>query len=104
MIEKFKNWFTWRFNNPYNLEMPYGYAPVQIEGTLKTGEYYYFRARGEHWVLQVAKDEKAWFSNNLTFNYKIRYSNDRFGAGWMSKREAIIFATAGLDRYYSIAD
>ena len=45
IVERFKDWFAWKFLNPYKLEMPFGQCPVQIEGTLKTGEHYYFRAR-----------------------------------------------------------
>jgi len=103
-IDRWKTWFVWKFQNPYKLEMPQGYCPVQIEGTLKDGKWYYFRARGSSWSMGVWNNETDYFdnlnfSNTRLFNYIEDYGTT-FEAGWMSKIEAIGFATKALDIYY----
>ena len=98
-IEKFKNWLVWKFNNPYGLNWPSGQCPVQIEGTLPTGEHYYFRARGSRWYIDICQSEQDWWLNKILFKYTDNYG-ETFEAGWMSKREAIKFATLGIKKYY----
>ena len=102
-INRFLDWFTWRFNNKYNIEMPSGNCPLQIEGQLSTGEYYYFRARGSSWRIEIYKREADfWEGKKLQlFTYSEKYGDEQFAAGWMSKREAIKFATLAIDKYYN---
>lgn len=89
--------------NPYNIE-PYGNCPVQAEGQLKTGEWYYFRARGSHWQLRIAKGSANFFDNSI-WVYEEEYADgEEFAAGWMSKNEAIFFATKALDLFYKDYD
>ena len=99
-IERFKDWYVWKFENPYNLNMPAGNCPVQIEGKLKDGKYYYFRARWSTWSLDLAWSEREWMNRiPLIFKYSDQYGTDS-AAGWMTKREAIKFATIALNKYY----
>jgi len=100
-FDRFLNWWAWTFQNPYDLEMPNGQCPVQIEGQLMTGEYYYFRARGSQWSLSIAEKEMdVVMIKERLFNYKEKYGKT-FEAGWMLKREAIKFATQAIDKYYT---
>ena len=100
MIEKIKDWLVWVFQNPYNLSWPYGFCPVQCDGNLPGGEYYYFRARGSNWSFYIANEEFEVFDKDKRlFQYSEKYG-ETFEAGWMSKREAIKFATAALNKYY----
>ena len=99
-IEKFKDWFVWKFQNPYKLEMPYGYCPVQIEGKLHNQiQVYYFRARGCHWTFELADSEPDLLTDRVRFRYKEKYG-ETFEAGGMTKREAIKFATRALDVFF----
>ena len=102
-IDQFLNWFVWKFNNPYKLEMPCGWCPVQIEGNLLSGEYYYFRGRGNKWSIELYENEGDFFARTYLQKRLFQYSEkfgETFEAGWMLKREAIKFATLGIDKYY----
>ena len=103
-IDRFKDWFVWKFQNPYKLNYPSGQCPVQIEGILKDGLFYYFRARGHKWSFGLWKNESDYFDNlNFSSNRLFQYVEDygtTFEAGWMTKEEAIKFATKALDKYY----
>ena len=100
-IDRFLNWWAFTFKNPYNLNYPSGQAPVQIEGNLSTGEYYYFRARGSKWSVEIFLNEGDYYrgNNSRVFIYSEKYG-ETFEAGWLLKREAIKFATKAIDIYY----
>jgi hypothetical protein len=98
-LDRFKDWFTWKFNNPYGLNQAMGQCPVQIEGTLRDGLYYYFRARGSHWSFTLYTDRGGSVLNKPLFQYTEPYG-ETFEAGWILKREAIRFGTLALDKYY----
>ena len=76
---------AWYFNK-YNVQ-PYGNCPVQAEGHLLTGEYYYFRARGRSWSLRIAKDQNSIFSNSAWVFSETKY--EEFEAGWIDKLEVV---------------
>lgn len=98
-LEQFKDWFVFKFQNPYRLERPYGYCPVQIMGTLESGDTYYFRARGSRWSLTIAPTEKELFDvNTKLFDYSENYGKT-FEAGWMKRRDAIRFATFAIRKW-----
>ena len=101
-VDRFLNWWTLKFQNPYNLNYPSGNCPVQMEGLLPTGEYYYFRARGSSWRVELfPKEEDFWCGRQKQlFTYSEKYG-ETFEAGGMSKREAIEFATLAVKKYYS---
>ena len=81
--------------------MPFGQCPVQIEGQLMTGEYYYFRARGSSWRIEIYANEGDFWDGRQKqlFTYSEKYG-ETFEAGWMLKREAIKFATQAIKKYY----
>lgn len=90
-----------RWFNPYRIN-PQGNCPVQAEGTLVGSEFYYFRARGCHWSLDIAQCEAMWFlapNKGLMFTYGEGYG-ERFEAGFMPRWQAIRFATKAIKRYY----
>lgn len=94
------DWFVYKFQNPFEIEMPSGNCPVQSEGFLSTGEFYYFRARGSRWRMEICESESEWAKNQIIFAYGETYPGDEFSAGWMSKREAIKFANKAVKFYY----
>ena len=99
-IEDFLNWFVFTFQNPYKI-VAGGNCPVQAEGVLPTGEFYYFRARHSRWAIEVAKNEQEWTEYNTLFRYEEKYEkHGQHGAGWMPRYEAIRFATVGIKKYY----
>ena len=78
--------------------MPYGVCPVQSEGKLGDGNYYYFRSRGTTWSLHLAKKENEIFDKPI-----FKYHEDCYEwphAGWISKSKAILLATKALNLYY----
>lgn len=93
------DWFACKFQNPYEINAG-GNCPVEAEGYLPTGEFYYFRARGSNWRLEIAKGEDAGWVERIKFSYGEKYCDDQFGAGWMTRREAIKFANKAIKFYY----
>ena len=100
-VDRFLNWWTWKFQNPYKLNQASGQAPVQIEGNLSTGEYYYFRARGSSWRVELYPTEEDFWCGRQKqlFTYSEKYG-ETFEASWLLKREAIKFATLAIKKYY----
>jgi len=99
-IHKILNWLVLTFQNPYNVVVG-GNCPVQAEGVLPTGEFYYFRARHSRWVIEIAKNEQEWIEYNTLFRYEEKYEkHGQHGAGWMPYYEAVKFATMGIKKYY----
>lgn len=86
--------------NPYCLNIPTGSCPVQCDGFLKTGEWYYFRSRWSSWSLSIAKSEQDWFDDNLLFHYKENCFGE-FEAGWISPLKSYILLNKGVKKYYS---
>jgi hypothetical protein len=97
---QFLDWFTYTFNNPYLLPYPAGYCPVQIETYLLTGEFFYFRARGSQWSVDIADTEKDWWEQDIKFHCGERNFCEWPNAGYISKRLAIKLATKALNKYY----
>lgn len=60
MKDKFLNWFYNTFCNKYNIEIQ-GWCPRQAWWMID-GKYYYFRARGSQWSLEISKIE---FGGNI---------------------------------------
>jgi hypothetical protein len=98
------DWVVWKFQNPYKIQMPSGNCPVQSEGLLPTGEWYYFRARGSRWSLQIAKTEEDWWSDErgekLLFNHQVPDYCQWPEAGYLSKRKCIKLATSAIEKFY----
>ncbi len=72
-----------------------GNCPVQIEGYFGK-EYFYFRARGNAWSLEVSENAIV----DSHFTYVEPYKEDQsYAAGWMPLYEAIQFLGKGLQKY-----
>lgn len=72
-------------------EGPSGMCPVQAEGTIN-GLPFYFRSRGEHWSLRVAKKKGGdVFANSAWFYEEPYLIPDTFAAGYASKEECLAF-------------
>ena len=98
LFEDFADWFVLRFFNPYKIN-PGGNCPVQAEGLLPTGEWYYFRSRGARWSLVICESEAHWNQSIYLFNTM----HEDFiwpDAGWISRRHACRLATKAIKRYY----
>ena len=85
--------------NPYKLNIPSGFCPVQTDGFLKSGEWYYFRSRWNRWYVAVAKSEKHWEDGDLIFFYE-DFFKDEFVGGWISPIYAYILINKGIRNYY----
>ena len=77
-----------------------GYCPVQAEGHLDD-KYFYFRARGDVWRIEVGGDEE--FTRRPTWWHGEHWpSPDGMAAGWMTDEEALSCIHRAADRYYSL--
>jgi len=96
-MNKFLSKLRWRIQTPienilawcintYDVR-PYGYCPVQAEGYLPTGAYYYFRARHTSWSLRIGKNaEKVW-DNDAWIYTENKYKD--YEAGCISDLEVV---------------
>jgi hypothetical protein len=95
---KLTNWFH-KLWNPYNLDLPGGECPVQAEGYLPTGEYYYFRSRWDTWRVLIGREEEYIFDE-----YLFECSQENFidcpAAGWISRFHAYILLNRAVKEYY----
>ena len=87
MWESFKDKFYLKFLNPYGIQ-PFGYCPVQANGHLATGEFYYFRARHARWQLDICESGKAWWDGEILYTRGGTYG-ENFDAGYMPVHEVI---------------
>ena len=90
--------FIARCINKYNVQ-PYGNCPVQAEGYLPSGEYYYFRARGESWRILVAESVETIFSDPIWSYGETKY--EPFAAGWIGKLEVVRNFNKAMKLYYA---
>lgn len=93
-IEKIHVWFI----NKYKIK-PSGYCPVQAEGTLPTGEYYYFRSRHSTWSIRIAKTEKEIWEKDKNWVYSEQKYIGHEG-GWISELEAVKNINKAVKLYY----
>lgn len=89
------------FWNPYSVEIPSGNCPVQGEGLLKTGEWYYFRSRGDSWKLYIARSEAHMWSKHSYLYVHKGFFKDPYEGGWISPAKAYILLNKGLKAYYA---
>lgn len=85
---------AWQEDELYASIEPYGHCPVQAEGKLPDGEYYYFRARG-HVTFDIAETKEALFDDIVIFHREIgsdTYIKDfavsQAYPGWMEHDDA----------------
>lgn len=93
-IEKIQVWLI----NKYKIK-PYGACPVQAEGTLPTGEYYYFRSRHTSWSIRIAatNDEIWTIDKGWVYTEEIYQEPD---GGWISELEAVRNVNKAVKLYY----
>ena len=77
-----------------------GNCPVQVIGSIN-GYYFYFRARGEHWRIEIGEGAREpgvplWEYSEM---YKEGETN---AAGWMTSEEAKRFITKGAEMFNMI--
>ena len=90
-----------------------GLCPVQANGTID-GEPFYFRARHEHWRVEIGPgnthlvveameahphDRAEWdrVEGLPTWEYEERYSDEEYAAGYMTEEEARAFMAKAAD-------
>ena len=83
--------------NKYKVN-PYGYCPVQAEGYLPTGEYYYFRSRHETWSVRIAKCESTIWDKDAWIYFEEKY--EPYAGGWISKLEVVRNFNKAIKLYY----
>lgn len=68
-----------------------GNCPVQAEGHIN-GYYFYFRARGEGWGIELGlpKGHVGWYGV-AAWEYEEEYHGSEKDAGWMGEDEAKVF-------------
>lgn len=75
-----------------------GNCPVQIEGTID-GRPFYFRARGEHWSLEIHPTATghylSWPDDRAQWTIEQEWGDGPFDAGWMSIDTAMDIIKAG---------
>lgn len=63
-----------------------GNCPVQAEGTIN-GKRFYFRARGEHWRVEVHPTAKGdfldWPDDGMEWRTQGKWGDGPYAAGWM---------------------
>ena len=84
--------------NPYNIQ-PSGLCPVQADGTLKDGNWYYFRARGTNVSLEIYPSEEAFGNEPYIFYRELEYGHT-YEAGYLLRKDAIRLATVWLNEYF----
>jgi hypothetical protein len=88
--------------NPHGFnEIPSGNCPVQCEGWIPNGRWYYFRSRWITATFEVATCEEAWMRNDVIFKWSHTFSEDNRGVigGWISPLRACILMDAGAKEY-----
>jgi len=99
LVESFLDWWFDSFCNPYQIN-PQGNCPVQAEGTLPTGEWYYFRARGRQWSMDICESEGHWNSDKYLFQAGERNAFEWPAGGWLARWKAMQLATNAVNEYY----
>jgi len=90
--------------NPYNVK-PNGMCPVQAEGILKDGEWYYFRARGSRIAFVICESEEDYTGMldhpPFLFEREMYYGMHDYQAGWITHEDAVRLITVWLNEYYT---
>jgi hypothetical protein len=85
--------------NPYKIK-PHGLCPVQADGILKDGKYYYFRARGTDVRIIIAETEEEYFENEkVLFERSLKYGH-MWDAGYLLREDAIRICTLWINEYF----
>ena len=92
------DWFYLKFRNNYKVQ-PYGYCPVQAEGNLPTGEFYYFRSRWSSWSVRIAKTESALWDDSAWVYTERSY--EEYAAGYIYKHEVVKLLNKAVELYYN---
>jgi hypothetical protein len=84
--------------NPYEIK-PSGMCPVQAEGILKDGKYYYFRSRGTDVRIIIAESEDEYFKNNNVLFERSMIYGTAWDAGYLLREDAIRICTVWINEY-----
>jgi hypothetical protein len=88
--------------NPHGFtEIPSGNCPVQCEGWLPDGRWYYFRSRWAHATFEVAECEESWMHSDLIFKWSHKFHNYPLGniGGWITPLRACRLMDAAAKEY-----
>jgi len=86
------------FINKYNIQ-PHGYCPVQAEGCLPTGEFYYFRSRHTTWSVRISKNEESMWESSAWAYSESKYKG--FDGGCISKLEVVRNFNKAIKLYHN---
>ena len=81
---------------PYKITMIGGNCPVQAKGAVN-GRAFYFRARGEHWSMEIGDDPPNFNVEN--WYYDEEYPGSKYDAGWMEEEEALALIKKAIGFY-----
>jgi hypothetical protein len=85
--------------NPYNLNLPRGNCPVQAEGYLPTGEFYYFRSRWSTWSMDFCKSSRDWDDRKFLYQHIEKDFCEQSFAGWISTLHGYILMNRATRAY-----
>lgn len=95
---RFKLWLSVVLGiNPYALR-PYGKCPVQMDGKLSDGKFFYFRSRGTNVSLGIGDTENGAIDDTVFYRYMF-YGTD-YEAGYLPSEDAIRIATLWINEYF----
>lgn len=83
-----------------------GNCPVQAEGTID-GKRFYFRARGEHWSMEVhptsTDDYVTWPRDDAEWMHEEEWGDEQYAAGWMPEDVALEMINKAAGLYRAVA-
>ena len=85
--------------NPYKLNLPRGNCPIQAEGYLITGEYYYFRSRWSTWRMDFCESSRDWDDDKFIYQHIEKDFCEAPLAGWISMLYAYILMNKAVREY-----
>lgn len=75
-------------------------CPIQFEGRLKDGNYFYFRARWDGWELNIGETKDDAIAALARDRPIYKYNGDFRSAGWMPIDVALFIIKTGFKLYF----
>jgi hypothetical protein len=75
-----------------------GNCPVQAEGEIN-GQPFYFRARGEHWSLEIGECQVDGPDPDAPWRYEEPWGDGPYDAGWMDEKTAREMIARGAEMW-----
>lgn len=103
------NWFYRKFRNPYKIYVD-GWCPRQAWGRIKnTDYYYYFRARGSQWSLEIStvdiddEMQEFCFFEKKVWEKRVKNFREWPECGYLEEKLCILLVTQAIDEFVIMA-